>query len=202
MGRMLQAGSCERRGSTLVFHDEDGIRHAVRVSAIIAASDADAIGNATVVQLPGGRFVVVRTCLEEVIQWMAGPPPAPVQASPGSHDPNMLRAPAGLEAPRAAAAHDGRPHGGGVLPSRVFRDMRKSCVEFARAFASDGSAQVTRRAFFAPGQLHSAPTTCVLPRMKNGSGKGVGRQPSPSSRNVTKRTSSGTNTLRVVKATR
>ena len=58
---MLQAGLSERRGSTIVFHDEDGIFHAVRVSAIIAASDADAMGDATVVQLPGGRFLVVRT---------------------------------------------------------------------------------------------------------------------------------------------
>ena len=141
MGRMLQAGSCERRGSTLVFHDEDGIRHAVRVSAIIAASDADAMGNATVVQLPGGRFVVVRTCLEEVIQWMAGPAPAPVQASPAAHDPDMLRARLLVSNLRAvwlrtmAALMEE-----GVLPSRVFRDMRESCVEAARAFGKDGGA--------------------------------------------------------------
>ncbi len=141
MGRMLQAGSCERRGSTLVFHDEDGIRHAVRVSAIIAVSDADAMGNATVVQLPGGRFVVVRTSLEEVIQWMAGPSPAPIQAAPAAHDPDMLRArllTSNLRAvwlrTMAALMEEG------VLPSRVFRDMRESCVEAARAFGRDAGA--------------------------------------------------------------
>ena len=141
MGRMLQAGSCERRGSTLVFHDEDGIRHAVRVSAIIAASDADAMGAATVVQLPGGRFLMVRTSLEEVIQWMAGPAPAPVQAAPAAHDPDMLRARLLVSNLRAlwlrtmAALMEE-----GVLPSRVFRDMRESCVEAARAFGKDGGA--------------------------------------------------------------
>ncbi len=113
-----------------MFHDEDGIRHAVRVSAIIAASDADAMGNATIVQLPGGRFVVVRTCLEEVIQWMAGPSPAPVHAPPAVPDRDMLRARllvsnlrAVWQRTMAALMEEG------VLPSRVFRDMRESCVD-------------------------------------------------------------------------
>ena len=139
MGHLLQAGSCERHGSTLVFRDQDGIRHAVRTSAIIAASDVDTTRDATVVQLPGGRFLMVRTCLDEVTQWMTGFPSQPAQ--PPVADPETLQMRLVVSNLRliwlqtmAALLEEG------VLPSRVFRDMREVCVEAARTFGNSGGA--------------------------------------------------------------
>ncbi len=143
MGQMLQAGSCERRGSTLVFHDQDGIRHAVRVSAIIAVSDADATRDATIVQLPGSRFLMLRVCLDEVVGWIGSAPPAsPPAAGTTAPDPDMMRACLMVSNLRllwlrtmTALIEEG------TLPAQVFRDMRESCVEAARAFAKTGGAQ-------------------------------------------------------------
>jgi hypothetical protein len=140
MGRMMQARSCERRGSTLVFHDEDGIRHVVRASSIIAASDADATQDATILQLPGSRSLMVRVCLDEVAQWMAATPPAPAtQARAVGIDPDMLRTRLLVSNLRllwlrtmAALIEEG------TLPKQVFADMRESCLEAARAFGQTG----------------------------------------------------------------
>ena len=141
MGQMLQAGSCERRGSMLVFRDEEGIRHAVRASAIIAASDADAMGDATIVQLPGSRFLMLRVALDEVTQWMAASPPAsPPPTRAAAPDADMMRACLMVSNLRllwlrtmSALMEEG------TLPAQVFRDMRESCLQAARAFGqTDG----------------------------------------------------------------
>ena len=143
MGHMLQAGSCERRGSTLVFHDQDGIRHAVRVSSIIAASDADSTRDATIIQLPGSRFLMLRVRLDEVAEWLASAPrQAPSAGRSAAPDPDMMRACLMVSNLRAlwlrtmAALLEE-----GTLPTRVFRDMRESCLEAARAFGQSGDAQ-------------------------------------------------------------
>ena len=83
MERMTRADAAERHGSMLVFQDADGLRHAVRASAILAASDADEARDATVIQLPGGRFVIVRSGLDDILPWLSGQlaAPAPTQLS-------------------------------------------------------------------------------------------------------------------------
>ncbi len=62
----------ERHGGFLVFRDEEGIRHAVRLTAVLAASDADASRDATIVQLPGNRFVAVSMSLDDFLGWVQG----------------------------------------------------------------------------------------------------------------------------------
>lgn len=69
MAETYQAILGERRGQFVVFEDGDGGRHAVRVTAIVAASDLDQCRDATILQLPGGRAVMVRMPLEGVLDW-------------------------------------------------------------------------------------------------------------------------------------
>jgi hypothetical protein len=59
----------ERHGQFVIFEDGDGGRHAVRVVALLAASGLDQFRDATVLQLTGGRAVVVRMPLEGVLDW-------------------------------------------------------------------------------------------------------------------------------------
>ena len=74
MGRVMRTIAVERHGSTLLFKDADGLRHAARASAILAASDADDTRDATILQLPGARFLVVRSGLDDVLPLISGPP--------------------------------------------------------------------------------------------------------------------------------
>ena len=59
----------ERVGGFVLFLDEDGLRHAVRCGAVLALSDADSGGRETVMQLPGGRAVLIRRSVAEVLDW-------------------------------------------------------------------------------------------------------------------------------------
>lgn len=66
MGDMV-AG--ERVGGFIVLTDEEGLRHAVRLGAVLALSDADGAGTDTVMQLPGNRAVTIRHPIDEVLAW-------------------------------------------------------------------------------------------------------------------------------------
>jgi hypothetical protein len=61
----------QRTGPFVLLHDEDGLRHAVKLSAILVLSDADGDGNSTAVQLTGNRVAIVRRPLDEVLSWFA-----------------------------------------------------------------------------------------------------------------------------------
>ncbi len=63
--------SAERIGAFILFRDEDGLRHAVRLGAVMAASDADCDQGATVVHLTGNRTVLVASGLDEVLRWFS-----------------------------------------------------------------------------------------------------------------------------------
>jgi hypothetical protein len=53
--------------------DEDGLRHAVKLSAVQVLSDADGETNSTAIQLTGNRVAVIRRPLDEVLSWFAWP---------------------------------------------------------------------------------------------------------------------------------
>ena len=59
----------DRCGPFIVFRDEDGLRHAVRLASVLAVSDADCDQAATVFQLPGGRSIIVHASLDEALSW-------------------------------------------------------------------------------------------------------------------------------------
>ena len=59
-----------RQGPFVVFEDEDGLRHAVRLGAILSISEMAGECNATVVQLSGQRSAVVRRTFEQVLSWL------------------------------------------------------------------------------------------------------------------------------------
>jgi hypothetical protein len=54
----------------VVFRDENGLRHAVRHSAILSVSEADDTGGSTAIQMTGNRLAVVRRAFEEVFSWV------------------------------------------------------------------------------------------------------------------------------------
>lgn len=58
-----------RVGAFIVLTDDEGLRHAVRLGSVIALSDADSSQDTAVMQMPGGRTVLIRAPLEEVLQW-------------------------------------------------------------------------------------------------------------------------------------
>lgn len=62
----------ERIGGFVVFTDEDGLRHAVRLTAVLALSDGDQAQDSTVMQLTGNRTVVVQMPLDEALTWFHG----------------------------------------------------------------------------------------------------------------------------------
>lgn len=66
---MVGAVSGVRRGPLVIFTDLDGGRHAVRVSAVIAVSDADQARDSALLQLPGNRAVLVQMPLDAVLDW-------------------------------------------------------------------------------------------------------------------------------------
>jgi len=59
----------QRVGAFVVFADDEGVRYAVRIGSILALSDADNCQDATIMQLPGGRALLIRATLEEVLAW-------------------------------------------------------------------------------------------------------------------------------------
>jgi hypothetical protein len=67
----MQIAVGARIGAYLVLVDTEGLRHAVRVGSVLAASDADSNQDLTVLQLPAGRCILVRVSLEHVLAWLA-----------------------------------------------------------------------------------------------------------------------------------
>lgn len=66
----MSASLANRRvGAFILFADRNGVRYAVRLGAILALSDGDEARETTVLQMPGGRAVLVPTSLEEVLEW-------------------------------------------------------------------------------------------------------------------------------------
>ena len=57
-------------GPWVVFHDEDGCRHAVRQNAILCVSEADQTGSSATIMMTGGRSAVVREAFETVLGWV------------------------------------------------------------------------------------------------------------------------------------
>lgn len=64
---MLAAG--RRIGAFVVFTDENGLRHAVRLGSVLALSDGDDRQDTTVLQLPGGRAILIQAPLGDVVGW-------------------------------------------------------------------------------------------------------------------------------------
>lgn len=58
-----------RVGPFLIFADGDARRHAVRLNSVLALSDGDAQQDTTVMQLPGGRVILIQSPMEEVLSW-------------------------------------------------------------------------------------------------------------------------------------
>ena len=58
-----------RVGAFVLFVDDEGLRHAVRLGSVLALSDADSCQDSTVMQMTGGRSVLIRASLEKVISW-------------------------------------------------------------------------------------------------------------------------------------
>ena len=60
-----------RVGPFVLFADDDGLRHAIRLHGVLALSDADDLQMATVMLMPGGRVVMIREPLDEVLGWFS-----------------------------------------------------------------------------------------------------------------------------------
>ena len=58
-----------RVGAFVVLTDDEGLRHAVRLGSVLALSDADSCQDTAIMQMPGGRTVLIRAPLEEVLRW-------------------------------------------------------------------------------------------------------------------------------------
>lgn len=58
-----------RMGAFVLFVDDEGLRHAVRLGSVLALSDADNCQDTTIMQMPGNRSVLIRASLEKVISW-------------------------------------------------------------------------------------------------------------------------------------
>lgn len=66
----MSATTVNRRvGAFVLFADDNGVRYAVRLGSILALSDGDETRESTVLQMPGGRAVLVPASLEEVLEW-------------------------------------------------------------------------------------------------------------------------------------
>lgn len=59
-----------RIGPWIVFRDEDGLRHAVRQTAVLTISDADEGGESSAITMTGGRQAVVRQAFDTVLGWL------------------------------------------------------------------------------------------------------------------------------------
>lgn len=60
----------QRVGGFLVLTDAEGLRHALRPGAVMAASDTDESQTTTCLQCTGGRTILVQVCLDEVLSWL------------------------------------------------------------------------------------------------------------------------------------
>lgn len=60
-----------RIGAFVMLVDDDGVRYAVRLGAVLALSDGDESQNTTIMQMPGGRAVRIKEPLEEVLAWFS-----------------------------------------------------------------------------------------------------------------------------------
>ena len=58
-----------RTGAFVVFADDDGLRHAVRLGSVLALCDADESRDRTLLMMPGSRIVLVGHPLDEVLSW-------------------------------------------------------------------------------------------------------------------------------------
>ena len=66
----MSATAVDRRvGAFVLLVDDNGVRYAVRLGAVLAMSDGDESRDTTIMQMPGGRAVLIRTPLEEVLTW-------------------------------------------------------------------------------------------------------------------------------------
>jgi len=65
------AATGRRMGPFVMFADNDGLRHAVRLGSVLALSDADACCETTLLLMPGGRVLLIQFPLNEVLQWFA-----------------------------------------------------------------------------------------------------------------------------------
>ena len=59
----------------LILVDQDGLRHAVRLPAILSLHDADPGQDQTLVTLPGGRIAVVGQSLDVLLAEIGGGEP-------------------------------------------------------------------------------------------------------------------------------
>ena len=67
---MVDIVSGERLGPFLLLKDQNGLRHAIRLSCLLALSDGSDEQDVTVAQLPGGRSITIHVNLEEVLTWL------------------------------------------------------------------------------------------------------------------------------------
>lgn len=59
----------ERVGTFIVLRDITGRRHALRSNAIVGISDSDDLQDETVLTIQGGRTLLVRASMDEVLAW-------------------------------------------------------------------------------------------------------------------------------------
>ncbi len=59
-----------RIGPWIVFRDEEGLRHAVRQTAVLTSSEADEFGGTSAITMAGGRRAVVRQTFDIVPGWL------------------------------------------------------------------------------------------------------------------------------------
>ena len=59
-----------RQGPFVIFEDEDGLRHAVRLGAVLSLSEMAGEREATIVQFSGQRSAVVRRSFGQVLNWL------------------------------------------------------------------------------------------------------------------------------------
>ncbi len=67
----MELVSGEKVSGFVVLRDDGGLRHAVRPGCILAISDADETQGETIVQLPGGRTLLIQRSLDEVLSWFS-----------------------------------------------------------------------------------------------------------------------------------
>ncbi len=60
-----------RVGAFVLFADDDGLRHAIRLHGVLALSDANEVHDTTMMLMPGGRVVMIREPLDEVLGWFS-----------------------------------------------------------------------------------------------------------------------------------
>ena len=66
----MSASLVDRRvGAFVLVVNENGVRYAVKLGAVLALSDGDEARDTTILQMPGGRAVLIRASLDEVLEW-------------------------------------------------------------------------------------------------------------------------------------